>query len=615
MLGAALAALYQLACAASIADIQGNAFVSPLKGQTVENVTGIVTVKTTSGFWVQGEPSKDIRVSSGLLVYTTSKTILASVTPGDMISVSGTVTEYRSSSNPTYLYATELGSPKNITVLAQNNTVAALVLGGRKGRAPPTQLMSALDAGHDGWLAVPNNQSLVSVADNTLQPKRYGLDFWASLDGQLVTIKSPVANGFQNSYGEFWVHGDWPLTGENSRGGLSITFGPKGIPDANPESVIVGSPADGTKLPKPAMGMQFEDITGVITYQFGFWYIVPLTTPVMTVAPSSVIPQSKIVPKHDKCTFTFGDYNVRPQRSSHMGAVANHIANFLHTPDMMFVQEIQDNSGSSDDGTVIANVTLTNLVAAIASAGNATAPYAFVEIAPENDMDGGQPGGNIRTAYLYDSAKFSLVQGSPAGGALDATAPVLDADGKLSLTYNPGRIDPTNAAWDASRKPLVAVWETPSGARVLTINLHLTSKGGSSSSQGDARPPLNGGVEQRVAQVQVVADFVKSVLALDPRANVVVAGDCNEYAQTRAVFAPLAGLLVELDAAAGVPPAERYTYVYDQNAQQLDHAFVSPALAARGGLRVEHVHVNSWAATESARASDHDPSVGRVRIC
>ena len=43
--------------------------------------------------------------------------------------------------------------------------------------------------------------------------------------------------------------------------------GPDGTPDANPEVVIMGSPLDGTKLPKPALGMQFADITGVIAYQ------------------------------------------------------------------------------------------------------------------------------------------------------------------------------------------------------------------------------------------------------------------------------------------------------------------------------------------------------------
>lgn len=86
--------------------------------------------------------------------------------------------------------------------------------------------------------------------------------------------------------------------------------------------------------------------------------------------------------------------------SSHMPTVANHIANFLNTPDLMFVQEVQDNSGPTDDGVVIANLTLTNLSNAVQSAGNASAAYNFTEISPVNDEDGGEPGGNIRVAYL-----------------------------------------------------------------------------------------------------------------------------------------------------------------------------------------------------------------------
>ena len=85
--------------------------------------------------------------------------------------------------------------------------------------------------------------------------------------------------------------------------------------------------------------------------------------------------------------------------------------------------------------------------------------------------------------------------------------------------------------------------------------------------------------------------------------------------QTRAVFAPFDGLLTELDEASGVPDVERYTYLYDQNSQQLDHAFASSAVVARGGVLVEHVHVNTWAASQSAQASDHDPSVAGVQVC
>ena len=143
---------------------------------------------------------------------------------------------------------------------------------------------------------------------------------------------------------------------------------------------------------------------------------------------------------------------------------------------------------------------------------------------------------------------------------------------------------PTDPAWDSSRKPLVAHWITPNGTSLFTINLHLTSKGGSSTTHANGRTPVNLGVEQRTSQVELVAGFVGDILAIDPEANIIVAGDFNEYTQTRSVFAAFDGVVTELDGAAGVPDVERYTYLYDQNSQQLDHAFASSAVVARGGV-------------------------------
>ena len=54
--GAVLAALQQLACAVSITDIQGASFLSPLLGQKVHNLTGIVTAKVR--FRLSASPSR-----------------------------------------------------------------------------------------------------------------------------------------------------------------------------------------------------------------------------------------------------------------------------------------------------------------------------------------------------------------------------------------------------------------------------------------------------------------------------------------------------------------------------------------------------------------------------
>lgn len=82
----------------------------------------------------------------------------------------------------------------------------------------------------------------------------------------------------------------------------------------------------------------------------------------------------------------------------------------------------------------------------------------------------------------------------------------------------------------------------------------------------------------------------------------------------RSVFAPLTGLLSYIDEVVGIPPVERYTYVFDNDAEQLDYAFVSPGIV-EGKISFEHVHVNNWAPSFDARISDHDPSVGKITVC
>lgn len=606
-------ALVRLVCAVSIADIQGTRFQSPLVGQTVSGVAGVVTAKSSTGFYIQSAPTSDDRVSTGLFVFSSSSSILGSVQVGDSITLSGKVQEFRSSSNPSFLMTTELSSPSSIKVLSSGNTVKPLVLG--VDRSPPTELFSSLDTGADGILSVPNNQSRIDVVNPEMQPTKFGLDFWSSLEGQLVTVPKPISTGFENSFGEFWVRGDWPATGENSRGGLTMTFGPDGLPDLNPEMVIIGSPLDGTKNPTMAIGKTLSDITGVVQYQFGFYYVLPTTAPKVLTTPNPNVPTTKLTGSTDGCVVTFGDYNVDnmgPQ-TAHLPIVASHIASHLLTPDLVFLQEIQDNSGETDDGTVDATVTLSTLSANIA--GQSSVVYNFTEVISQNDLDGGVPGGNIRPAYLFNPSKVSLVKGPSVGGPLDEVKAVRGSDGQVTLNFNPGRIDPTNAAWSSSRKPLVAVWETKTGARFFTIDIHDASKsGGGTSLQGDPRPPVNSDIGKRTTQVQVVATFLKSLFALDPNANVVIAGDFNEFVQARSAFAAFEGLVSEVDELANIPAVERYTYVFDNNQEQLDHIFVSPAIAKRE-VEVEHIHVNSWAPNFDARASDHDPSVARLRVC
>jgi predicted extracellular nuclease len=185
--------------------------------------------------------------------------------------------------------------------------------------------------------------------------------------------------------------------------------------------------------------------------------------------------------------------------SDHLVNISDHIVHYLRSPDLVFVQEIQDDNGETNDAVVSANLTLTTLTSAISSISGPR--YEFAEIDPVDDKNGGAPGGNIRTAYLYNPEVLQLRK--PNFGSSTEANEVLPGP---ELKYNPGLIDPQNTAWTASRKPLVAAFETLDGKNsFFTINVHFGSKGGSSSIEGDARPPVNGGVDDRQEQMQLTA--------------------------------------------------------------------------------------------------------------
>ena len=73
--------------------------------------------------------------------------------------------------------------------------------------------------------------------------------------------RSPRAITKSNSFGDAWVVGNWPTTGENARGGLTMRDG-----DSNPEAIIIGTPMDGTSNPSTTkVGDTLADITGGVS--------------------------------------------------------------------------------------------------------------------------------------------------------------------------------------------------------------------------------------------------------------------------------------------------------------------------------------------------------------
>ncbi|KAI4166606.1 MAG: hypothetical protein LQ343_007912 [Gyalolechia ehrenbergii] len=577
--------LAPLASAVTVAEITGNKYLSPLSRSAFTNLTGLVTAKGPNGLWIRStEPDDDDRTSES--VYLFSRTVGANLTAGDIITLDGSVTEYRSSTD--YLYLTEITNPRNIQLVSKGNPIEPVVLG---TRSPPTEQFSGLDNGD--VFGLPNNVSRISQVNPRLEPTMYGLDFFESLSGELVTIKGVTALGRQaNRFGDQWVYGNWTVTGQNSRGGLTVTDR-----DSNPETILVGSPLDGTSNPNTTkLGDSLTDITGIVQYNFGFYSILPLTAPSVQSSRSPALPPPPGFKSNGRCNrLSVADYNIEnfTPGNSRIPLVVEHITTYLRAPSIVFLQEVQDNSGATNDGVVDANLTLSDLTQALQE--RTGIPYDLVDVDPVNNADGGQPGGNIRNAYLFNPKEVRLYKPNP-GSSTDANA-VLSGP---SLRFNPGRID-APPVFTSSRKPLVAQWETLDGkGNFFTVNVHWTSKGGSTSLQGDPRPPVNGGIDARNAQANVTGSFIAQILAQDKNAAVIAAGDFNEFAAVEPLerFVQISGLQ-DLDVVSGIPEVERYTYTFGSSQQQLDHMYVSPAIAQSvGNMEYEHVHVNTWAAEE-----------------
>jgi uncharacterized protein len=573
-----------------IHDIQGAAHTSPLRSQTVSNVPGIVTVVRSNGFYLQDpNPDTNDATSEGIFVFTSSAPTVA---VGDSIQVSGTVSEFRpgGTGGTNNLTTTQIGSP-TITKLSSGNILPTATVIGNGGRAIPNQIISN-DA------ASGNVENTGTVFD----PAQDGIDFYESLEGMRVQVNNAVAVGPTNSFGEIPVLADNGANGgtRTARGGIVIQPG-----DFNPERIFI----DDTLIDNPPLvnvGDKFnEAIVGVMDYSFSNFKL--YNTQALPSVTSAGLQRevTNLTPTANQLTVaTFNVENLdAAEAATKFNNLASRIVTNLKAPDIISLEEIQDNNGATNDSVVDATTTYQTLINAIVAAGGPT--YQFRQIDPVDDQDGGEPGGNIRVGFLFNPNRVQFVD--RAGGTSTSNTTVTNVNGVPQISASPGRIDPTNPAFNTSRKPLVGEF-TFNGQTVYVVSNHFNSKGGDQPLFGLNQPPTLTSETQRNQQATILKNFVQSILAINPSANVVVAGDLNDFEFSNPLTTlESAGLntLVET-----LPQNERYTYNFEGNAQTLDHILVSNNLLSKlDGYDV--VHINSEFADQD---SDHDPSVARFNF-
>lgn len=626
-----------------IHDIQGASHVSPLVNQPVSGVDGIVTAVSGNGFWMT-DPAPDANpaTSEGLFVFrgTASKPAV-----GSLVSVSGTVREFRAGGAGGFenLATTQIsatGTGGGFSLVSSGNPLPLTVVG--VDRIPPVQVIDDDTAGLvDGSGAGP------------FDPASDGIDFWESLEGMHLSVAGAVAVGPTNRFGEIAVAPSALASVRTPRGGLIVRQpGPPGDyrpGDFNPERLLLDDTLAATPLVN--VGDTFAaDPVGVLDYTFANYKLFMPTTPVR-VDNGLARETTAAAGAHELAIATYNVENLSAvDTPDQLAQLASQIVNNLRSPDLIAIEEMQDNSGDinegGDDGVVAADQSWQALIDAIAAAGGPE--YQHRQIDPLNNADGGVPGGNIRVGFLFRTDRGLEFVDRPGGNATTDTGVVATPNGKgARLTLSPGRVLDTDGdgfdAFTATRKPLAGEFRWR-GETLFVVATHLSSKGEDHPLFGRFQPPIRftefghppnhplEGIEDgwRHMQAQVINDFVDEILAVNPAANVVVLGDINDFdfsetvdilegvsraapinagpdpdgsGKTLAGGAQVLRTLFEL-----LPPTERYSYVFEGNSQVLDQILVSSSILVRAPT-YDVVHVN---AEFGDQASDHDPSVMRV---
>jgi predicted extracellular nuclease len=605
--------------ASEIGEVQGAAHISPLVGRTV-TVEGVVTARRTAGgrgYWIQDPtPDASLATSNGVFVFTNAAPARV---VGDLIRVVGTVSEFRAGNDPDNLTITQLASSNaNVSLVSSGHTPPAPTVVGFGGRRAPTENIDDDNAG---------NVETGGVFD----PVRDAIDFYESLEGMLLQVNNGSVVGPTRSFGEITLlpdRGAWATGRRTPRGGILLG----GYFDPNPERIIVDDEILRDLAPPPRPGKAMPDMTvgdrltsavvGPLDYSFSNYKIQATTPP--TFLPGGLVRETTATPSRRQVVV--GTFNVENLAGTDPQAKYDHLAslivNNLRAPDILGIEEVQDNDGTAG-GTaspvVDASVSWGRLVTAIQTAGGPL--YQYRQIDPVDDQDGGAPGGNIRVGFLFRTDRGVSFVDRPGGSPTTETT-VVGTHNRPQLSASPGRIGTQSPAFAETRKslagefcvrPKTVAGGCPRGNTVFVIVNHFSSKNDDQPLFGPNQPPTRFTEGPRHGQAQVVNNFADAILAKDKKAKIVVLGDINDFEFSETTSILEGGVLTSLIKT--LPRSERYSYVFEGNSQTLDQILLSDRGLLRGSHRPVYdvVHLNSEF-PDAVQASDHEPSVVRLRF-
>lgn len=566
--------------AKTIAEVQGTADVSPLKGTNV-TVEGVITADHRSGGYdgivIQtagsgGASDATPGASDGVFVYLDGKTVPGEI--GDLVSVTGVVDEYfgqtqisPAAASGVTLVAADAGVPAP-------TALATTVVGGDR------EAYESMLVAPTGDYAVASSHQLYNFGTLWLNP--------GELNVKSTELERPGAAADAIAAAN---RADRILLDD----GYSIQVGNSAHPGDQPyftEDVVV----------RNGDLVDFGDTGFVLQYGFDDWRLQP-TTPLSSESPAEA-----------KVSFT--SENPRPADAPAVGGdvqVASfNVYNYFTT----LQSENSDARGARDAAQF--EIQKSKIVSAIN--GTDAEIVALMEI--ENSIKFGKPA---------DTALADLVDGlnEDAGSEVWDFVPTPSALNDAATTdfitnaiiYKKADVQTVDdsatiideTVWDIAREPIAQAFDVD-GRTVTVVANHFKSKGGDGAEPADGQGQFNA---ERVEQAESLLAFTGELADSAGSEDMLLIGDFNAYSEEDPmnVFTSQGWSDLVADKAAG-----QYTYTFDGELGSLDHVIASPSLAPSiTGAGVWSINSPEWSdrgyafgATEAGtpfRSSDHDPIV------
>lgn len=601
----------------TIAEVQGEGAASPVVGHSVK-LTGVVTARTRTGFFLQTPDDmadSNRNTSEGIFVFTrTAPPVEADL--GNIVSVTGTVEEFKRESDALASSVTELSMRKDrdeIKIISSGNVMPK-----------PIELTG--------------NDFLSNAADN--------LEKYEGMRVQIdeMTVSSPtggrvdIKNFSSATDGAFWgVLKAFPRPfrepGRDIRDFASPAeldqfrkaYPKAAVFDSNPEVIRVDcddqvptptQKAAAYACEVPAMAV-IKNIVGVLHYSYGKYTVLtdidkrPSMTTAINSNPLPVPGERQFVVVGMNIENFFDDQDDPDIREDvvekeaferRLHKISKAVREFMKLPDVIGVVEAENLN------------TLKRLAAKIntdaVAAGAADPKYAAY-------LTEGNDGRGIDNGFLVKTARLNVIETKQLGKDEKYRNPVTKEEAYLN-----------------DRPPLMlraSIGDAKTGRpfEFTVIVNHLKSYSG----YNDPKRMENVRLKKRL-QAEFLARLVQSRQQADPKERMILIGDFNSYQFSDGILDQIGTITgkpagkIELPMASDdlvnpdlidlvnvIAHSQLYSFIFDGNAQVLDHIIITENLRKHtrgfGYARINADQPESYRgdAGRIERFSDHDPAV------